>query len=126
MDTEDRPAEPTDDGYWQSLLRDAELAETPVAPPAADAFATNSDGQTPSAGALNGVWQWAQAVFASDDTVEGIVTSFNRGGLLVRVSSPGGDLPGFVPASHMVGLTRWVTDQDRVNQLGGRVGEQLR
>src|SRR5439155_18459641 len=51
----------------------------------------------------------------------------NRGGLLVRVSSPGGgDLPGFVPASHMVGLTRWATDQDRAEQLGGRIGETLR
>ena len=127
MDFEDRPAEPTDDGYWQSLLRDAELADAPVPLPIADVITSTSDGQPPSASLLDGVWQWAQAVFAHDDTVEGIVTSFNRGGLLVRVSSPdGGDLPGFVPASHMVGLTRWVTDQDRVNQLGGRVGEQLR
>ncbi|MCA1554859.1 MAG: S1 RNA-binding domain-containing protein, partial [Chloroflexi bacterium] len=27
---------------------------------------------------------------------------------------------------HMVGLTRWVTDQDRAHQLGGRIGETLR
>src|SRR5205814_9703046 len=59
-------------------------------------------------------------------SVESIVTLINVGGQLVRVTSPGGDMTRFVPASHIVGLTRWETDQDRVNQLGGRVGEQLR
>jgi small subunit ribosomal protein S1 len=54
--------------------------------------------------------------------VEGAVTGFNRGGLLVTVH----DLPGFVPASHMVGLTRWTNDDDRAQQLGGRIGERLR
>lgn len=114
----------TDDGYWQSLLQDAEQTESPgvnsrtalpgyaVAPPAAA-----NDGA-----ALEGPWQWAQDMFATDETVEGIVTGFNRGGLLVKVR----ELAGFVPASHMVGLTRWTTDQDRAQQLGGRIGETLR
>jgi small subunit ribosomal protein S1 len=127
MEVEGRPTDATDDGYWQSLLREAELADTPAPRPGTDELPISSDGRTANSGLLDSTWQWAQEVFAQDSSVEGIVTSFNRGGLLVRVPCPnGGDLPGFVPASHMVGLTRWVTDQDRVNQLGGRVGEQLR
>ena len=35
-------------------------------------------------------------------------------------------MAGFVPASHMVGLTRWTTDQDRAQQLGRRIGEAVR
>jgi len=90
-------------------------------------FVASSDGQSATQNLLDGAWLWVNQVFTRDESVEGIVTNFNRGGLLVRVASPnGGDLPGFVPASHMVGLTRWVTDQDRIAQLGGRVGEQLR
>ncbi len=127
MEVEGRPMDASDDGYWQSLLRDAELAETPAPRTGSDESPADSEGRPVSPNLVDGAWQWAQEVFRQDESVDGIVTSFNRGGLLVRVPCPnGGDLPGFVPASHMVGLTRWVTDQDRVNQLGGRVGEQLR
>jgi small subunit ribosomal protein S1 len=113
-----------DDGYWQSLLEDAEQAEennaviaSPAPRPAPGAPAPADD-----APHLEGLWQWAHEVFARDSTVEGIVTGFNRGGLLVKIR----ELSGFVPASHMVGLTRWATDQDRAEQLGGRFGETLR
>ena len=113
-----------DEGYWQSLLQDAEQADDftvqsrPIAvgqPQPAAVFVE----QTPADDAQ---WQWAKEVFARDETVEGVVTGFNRGGLLVKVR----EMAGFVPASHMVGLTRWTTDQDRAQQLGRRIGEAVR
>src|SRR5437867_11705841 len=113
-----------DDGYWQSLLQDAEQAEefaAGVASPAPRPV-PGPPGPVEDAPHLEGLWQWAHEIFARDSTVEGIVTGFNRGGLLVKVR----ELSGFVPASHMVGLTRWTTDQDRAEQLGGRIGETLR
>ncbi len=127
MEVEGRPIDGTDDGYWQSLLQDIELTEARVPRPRIEEFTASSDGAAASPNLLDSAWQWAKDIFTRDESVEGIVMNFNRGGLLVRVACPnGGDLPGFVPASHMVGLTRWVTDQDRVGQLGGRIGEQLR
>ncbi len=132
MDSENRTSTSSDDGYWQALLLDAELAES------ASANRRSSDEEPPTtpfhdaatAASSDTAWQWAQEVFSKDETVEGVVTSYNRGGLLVRVpadtTSGIGELPGFVPASHMVGLTRWASDEDRAQQLGSRIGETLR
>jgi ribosomal protein S1 len=148
-----------DDGFWQSLLQDAEQAEEiaarshpvtvahaqPAAAPAEQQASSrphvdaadyaspplplgdeSGQGSRPSAAEhappQDAQWQWAQDIFARDETVEGVVTGFNRGGLLVKVR----ELAGFVPASHMVGLTRWTTDQDRAQQLGRRIGEAVR
>lgn len=121
MALDGRPDEIADDGYWQSLLQDAEQADSlafhqrssPPAPPGAPPL---------SAASLDALWQWASDVQHRDETVEGVVTGFNRGGLLVKVQ----ELAGFVPASHMIGLTRWGSDEDRTHQLGGRIGETLR
>ncbi len=122
----------TDDGYWQSLLAEVEKAENladhrPMAslasPPAAPpALAPDAPPLPASDDPGEAAWQWAAGVQQRDETIEGVVTGFNRGGLLVKVN----DLAGFVPASHMVGLTRWTSDQDRTQQLGGRIGESLR
>jgi small subunit ribosomal protein S1 len=133
-----------DDGYWQSLLQDAEQADdfpaqsrsvsagqSPPAggfrPPAnrwerLDGFSAPPVVLAEHAPLLDAQWQWAQEIFARDETVEGVVTGFNRGGLLIKVR----ELAGFIPASHMVGLTRWTTDQDRAQQLGRRIGETVR
>ncbi len=128
MHNDNRTTETPDDGYWQALLQDAELTDrsaTRTSSPLTDQPSSFS-AQTGASTAHDALWHWVQQVFTKDETVEGIVTSFNRGGLLLSVSTPAGDLAGFVPASHMIGLTRWATDQDRAQQLGGRIGETLR
>jgi len=132
MDREARPDDMSDDGYWQSLLEEVEKAEGPAdyRPPAAQAAPRMAvplpDSEAPPAQAAGEAseeaWQWATGVQQRDEVVGGVVCGFNRGGLLVKVN----ELAGFVPASHMVGLTRWTSDQDRTTQLGGRIGETLR
>lgn len=128
MNTHGRMADTADDGYWQALLKEAEIADKSTA--RTHSSLTHSpavpSAQPIGAKSHDALWQWAKEVFDNDQVVEGIVTSFNRGGLLVSVASAVGDMQGFVPASHMVGLSRWVTDQDRIQQLGGRIGERLR
>jgi small subunit ribosomal protein S1 len=115
--------ETPDDGYWQSLLQDADREDVTASNERPVPAGTTPAGMPPSGGMPHdGQWQWAQDVFSGDQSIEGIVTGFNRGGLLVKVR----ELSGFVPASHMVGLTRWTTDQDRAQQLGSRIGETLR
>jgi small subunit ribosomal protein S1 len=113
-----------DDGYWDALLKDAEWTEKPKPrgrstenEPMGEPIVANVD-----QAAQEAVWTWAQDMFGKDEVIEGLVTGFNRGGLLLKVK----ELSGFVPASHMVGLTRWVSDEDRAQQLGGRIGETLK
>jgi small subunit ribosomal protein S1 len=115
-------SETPDDGYWQSLLQDADRED--IARSENPFLSGYSPAIPPSNGDLahDTQWQWAEDVFAKDQSVEGIVTGFNRGGLLIKVR----ELSGFVPASHMVGLTRWTSDQERAQQLGNRIGETLR
>ncbi len=51
-------------------------------------------------------WQQAEELMASQEMFEGVVTDFNRGGVIVRV----GRVRGFVPASQLSG--RWQALQD--------------
>jgi len=51
-------------------------------------------------------WQQAEELFDSQDVFEGVVTGFNRGGVIVRV----GRVRGFVPASQL--SARWQAQQD--------------
>jgi small subunit ribosomal protein S1 len=51
-------------------------------------------------------WRQAEELFQSQDVFEGVVTGFNRGGVIVRV----GRVRGFVPASQL--SARWQAQQD--------------
>lgn len=51
-------------------------------------------------------WHQAEELLQSQDVFEGVVTGFNRGGIIVRV----GRVRGFVPASQLSG--RWQAQQD--------------
>jgi small subunit ribosomal protein S1 len=51
-------------------------------------------------------WHQAEELLQSQDVFEGVVTGFNRGGVIVRV----GRVRGFVPASQLSG--RWQAQQD--------------
>src|SRR5690606_24761091 len=58
------------------------------------------------------VWRQAEKLMENDEVWEGIVTDANRGRLIV----PCGNLRGFVPASHVTGLSRGLNEEDRKNQ----------
>ena len=66
-------------------------------------------------------WQNAEKIMEADDVYEGIVTEANRGGLIL----PFGNLRGFVPASHVVGLSRGLNEDDRKDQLQTMVGTSI-
>jgi small subunit ribosomal protein S1 len=51
-------------------------------------------------------WRQAEELFQSQDVFEGVVTGYNRGGVIVRV----GRVRGFVPASQL--SARWQAQQD--------------
>ena len=51
-------------------------------------------------------WHQAEELFESQDVFEGVVTGYNRGGVIIRV----GRVRGFVPASQL--SARWQAQQD--------------
>jgi small subunit ribosomal protein S1 len=66
-------------------------------------------------------WRRAEQLLEADETWDGVVTDANRGGLIV----PFGNLRGFVPASHVVGLSRGLNEDDRRMQMGNMIGKQI-
>jgi len=66
-------------------------------------------------------WRNAEKLMEGEEVWEGIVTEANRGGLIV----PFGNLRGFVPASHVVGLSRGLSEDDRKNQMSNLVGQRV-
>jgi small subunit ribosomal protein S1 len=66
-------------------------------------------------------WRNAEKLMENDEIWEGIVTEANRGGLIV----PFGNLRGFVPASHVVGLARGLNEDDRKGQMSSLVGARV-
>lgn len=121
-----------EDGYWESLLAEGETGQhaspAPSLPPlqetkpAYDIPPALPPEPEPLAGlsAEERDWQWVEKGFAENQTYELTVTAYNRGGLLVKLNS----LIGFVPSSHLVGLT--YTNDNRQISLGVRVGRPIR
>ena len=70
---------------------------------------------------LNQDWIDAEAYLESGDIFEGEVIGYNKGGAIV----PFGRLRGFIPASHLVELTRGLNDRQRQQKLAKLRGEKL-
>mgnify|MGYP001219097507 CR=1 FL=1 len=66
-------------------------------------------------------WKDAEVLLSSGDIVKGNVESFNRGGIIVTYL----DLPGFVPASHVVGISRGIAEAKRRELLESMVGKDI-
>ncbi len=66
-------------------------------------------------------WDTACRQMEAGTLYNGRVIAANRGGVIV----PYGELRGFVPASHIVGLPRGLDDEERIGHLKQYVGQQL-
>lgn len=122
-----------DEGYWDSLMRQGEIASASTSygermeqHSGADVMAfprpfnDNANSRVDSA-AREQDWQSAQKAFA-DGTVSSLqVIGYNRGGLLAQY----GQLQAFVPASHLVGLPRLPDPDERCRALEGKIGGTL-
>lgn len=67
-------------------------------------------------------WQLAREKFEEDAIIETQATGYNKGGLLVSWL----DLPGFVPASQLLGLRRLHLQEERLRHLQQRQNAHLR
>lgn len=66
-------------------------------------------------------WNKAEELLENGDTLEGIVTDANRGGLII----PFGNLRGFVPASHVVDVPRGLNENDRKGAMSSLIGRKV-
>jgi small subunit ribosomal protein S1 len=134
-----------DEGYWESLLRDAEsdressttldqdgsleLSEEDLSELAALGRADRQRrgidrADSPvrvSADREEGDWARAEALLASGQTIVVTVAGYNRGGLLADV----GRVQGFLPASHLIAPASSPSQEARMAALAERVGDRL-
>jgi small subunit ribosomal protein S1 len=66
-------------------------------------------------------WNAANTQMEEDELYTGEVVAANGGGLIV----PYGQLRGFVPASHVIGLPRGLDDDARIKALSQFIGQEL-
>jgi len=128
-DTSSSPPLPPDEGYWEALLQEGEIAAGGV--PRHHEFDWDDvplDVGVP--GTSNGSllasadsdWDEVQTVCDADQTVDLRVVGFNRGGLLVEWNS----LRGFIPASQLIDFPVMADNRARREALAQRVGQVLR
>jgi small subunit ribosomal protein S1 len=95
-----------DESWWSAILAEDGKPNPKDAKPLPPALNKESH-------PLNVDWDHARQIYERDETVNLLVTGFNRGGLLVE----GGDMQGFVPISHLVNLPCEKTDEEREHLL---------
>lgn len=117
-----------DEGYWQALLEQGEVAApwpSAVRPrrPATDGDTGNARLQAERApeAPSSQEWQRFQEAMARGEVLRLPVIGHNRGGLLVNC----GSLEGFVPASHLTDLPRQLKPAERLEELARRKGQML-
>jgi len=104
--------------HTRGSLRPEEPAPTPPEVRVSAGF-PNSSPENPE---LDAAWERAAHIFREGQAVSGIVTGWNRGGLLVRWES----LQGFVPASQLKEVPVFESPASRDEKLARWVGEELR
>ncbi len=127
-DTPLSPPLDLDEGYWSALLKEGEHSlNTPSGSPdnSPGEHAGREQSASPNQGYEGYVsehdWNIAQKTFENDETVELVVTGYNRGGLLVSWNS----LRGFVPASQLVSFPVDVDEFTRRTMLARYVTRRL-
>lgn len=66
-------------------------------------------------------WDRAHALLESEETVQCVVTGYNKGGLLVQFNR----IEGFVPISHMLMVPQGLPDAERDAELEKVIGQEL-
>lgn len=102
-----------DEGWWASVLADEPNFPSAVLRPASVA---------PSKRTSNDNWDMARRLYLQDQIVTLRVTGYNRGGLLVE----GEGLYGFVPFSHLVGISPQADSRQREKEMAAYQGRSLR
>jgi small subunit ribosomal protein S1 len=128
---QENPMPEIDEGWWSSVLAEEGRNSTHPQPRSVGNRSEVRNEAKPANGkaeagdpsdrksAVN--WDQVKEMYISDQIVDLSVTGHNRGGLLVE----GNGLYGFVPFSHLVGLSEKVDNPDRDHDLEAYIGRSL-
>lgn len=126
---------PLDESWWTAVLEEVEsqyipkttLNDPPIEKPegqtdkeATPALPASVEPSQEEAKEID--WRYVKRLYEQDLVVNLEVSDHNRGGLLVS----GENIQGFVPASHLVGLSKNKLKQERDEQLSPYTGRMLR
>lgn len=114
-----------EEGYWRSLLTDGEIASSSKRDPN-DSWMRKLEGRerrtdASQTDACSEDWDAAERARICMEVLNLPIVGYNRGGLLVQFKR----LCGFVPASHLVDLSRLPHPNERQRALAQRVGQTL-
>ncbi len=123
-----------DEGYWQALLEQGEIAPATVPPSepqetfrfldtelvAADGGEQAAEGDSDSPAPDHG-WEAAQLAMDQGESFTLAVCGANRGGLLVNWNG----LQGFIPASHLTEMPAHHNPRERVEELARYIGQSV-
>ena len=117
---------PPDEGYWEALLRDGEIARAASAAAEENLWAgqgldVQEDSSSPEPAPVVDWWEEARRAMEHEEVLELSVIGCNRGGVLVGWNG----LRGFVPASHLLNLSPSAGDDERQGELRRLVGGRL-
>lgn len=107
--------------FLQEASRRCSQPESP-APDEQTEVAASAPATGAGLAALDAAWERARQAFAEGTVLQGVVTGWNRGGLLVRWD----DLQGFVPASQLREVPLTEDPEGREQELCRWIGENLR
>ena len=108
---EDFPA--IDDGWWESILAEEEGFRYNKKKSKASFAPKSTDNH------LN--WDSAVDIFNRDQIIHLTVVNFNKGGLLVDQNG----IHGFIPCSHLIDLSPYLTKEERDRSLSSYVGKSV-
>jgi small subunit ribosomal protein S1 len=130
MNLQDNTESNIDEGYWQAILSQGEIAtEQPASDspelweglPYDHADAVSGSDATQRGDGYDERWARAKECLETGEVLELEVTGYNRGGLLLDWDG----LRGFVPASHLLDFLSYQDEEQRLAELGRRVGTRL-
>ena len=113
-----------DDSWWEAVMAEDEALNNGKSVSSytpRPAAAVQPPAHRPSADTAQMDWDRAVDLYEQDDTVELLVTGYNRGGLLVE----GESLQGFVPLSHLVEMVGQKTEDEQEDWLASYIGQTL-
>jgi small subunit ribosomal protein S1 len=123
-----RWASSDDDAYWASLVEPEESLYSTVSDPEPDTnwLPVMHSPRLPAvdgymATSLEESWRTAEVAFQNDQTLELLVTGYNKGGLLVVWNG----LQGFVPASQLADFPHFHLETARYEELKRRQNQHL-
>jgi small subunit ribosomal protein S1 len=130
MNLQDNAGPSLDEGYWQAILSQGEMASPRLAIDEFEPWDGFSDisrsdfstlEQRPDDNGAHDRWSRAQQHFDTGEILELEATGYNRGGLLVEWNG----LRGFVPASQLLDTIPYQDEDHRLAELARRIGTRL-